>query len=58
MLFAWCTNDPPLHAGYRVERKFKAAAAESDQMDMMTSGERMYAIGIIQNGDLILTIQA
>jgi hypothetical protein len=58
VLFAWSTDDPPLHARYRVEWKFKAAAAESEPMDEMTPGERMRVLGIIQVGDPILTTEA
>jgi peptide deformylase len=55
IVFAWSTDDPPLHARYRIEWKFKApddggAAA----MDTMSPGERMRALDIVQEGDQIL----
>lgn len=57
-LFAWSTDDPPLHARYRVEWKFKAPAEESEPMETMTPSQRMSAIGIIQVGDSTLTTEA
>lgn len=54
--FAWSTTDPPLHARYRLKWRFRAddkeptLAATTD-----TSTEKMRKIGIIQEGDPILT---
>jgi peptide deformylase len=57
-LFAWSTDDPPLHARYRVEWKFKAAAEESRPVDTMTPSQRMGSLGIIQEGDPLLTTES
>jgi peptide deformylase len=58
VLYAWSTDDPPLHARYRVEWKFKAPAEESEPMEAMTPSQRMSALGIIQAGDPMLTTEA
>lgn len=57
--FTWSTDDPPLHARYRVEWKFKAPAeGETSPMETMTPGQRMSALGIVQVGDPVLTTEA
>jgi transcriptional regulator with XRE-family HTH domain len=49
--FSWATDDPPLHARYRLEWKFRA----HDEEPMTTTpSETMRSIGIVQEGDLIL----
>lgn len=56
-MFTWSTEDPPLHARYRIEWKFKAPAAteETSSMETTSPGERMASVGIVQEGDDILT---
>ncbi|WP_405994077.1 peptide deformylase [Streptomyces sp. NBC_00986] len=58
-VFAWSTEDPPLHARFRLEWKFRARPDhEEDQHDMetaTTASERMHAVGIVQDGDPGLT---
>jgi peptide deformylase len=49
--FSWATDDPPLHARYRLEWKFRA----HDEEPMRTTpSDTMRSIGIVQEGDLIL----
>lgn len=52
--FTWSTENPPLHARYRIEWKFKNVTEESSSMETMTPSERMRALGVIQEGDPIL----
>jgi peptide deformylase len=52
--FNWSTDDPPLHARYRVEWKFKAPTEETVSADQMSPSERMTTLGIVQEGDPIL----
>ncbi|MGW6287843.1 peptide deformylase [Streptomyces sp. NPDC055107] len=55
-VFTWSTEDPPLHARYRLEWKFRARPdREERQMDDATASERMRAVGVVQEGDPILT---
>jgi peptide deformylase len=55
IVFAWSTDDPPLHARYRIEWKFKSPEdGGSAEMDTMSPGERMRALDIVQEGDPIL----
>lgn len=55
-LYSWATDDPPLHARYRLEWNFRAradgdlAAAEPQ----VRPSEQMRALGIVQEGDAIL----
>lgn len=56
-LFAWSTSDPPLHARYRVEWKFKGATDKTNEATLSPSA-RMSALGIVQEGDTILTTPA
>jgi peptide deformylase len=57
-IYAWSTDDPPLHARYRLEWKFRARP-ERDRAGESTvkasSSETMAAIGVIQEGDPILS---
>jgi peptide deformylase len=56
--FTWSTDNPPLHARYRVEWKFKAPAErEGSPMEAMTPSQRMSAVGIVQVGDPVLTTE-
>lgn len=52
--FTWSTENPPLHARYRIEWKFKNAVEESPPMETMAPSERMRALGVVQEGDPIL----
>jgi peptide deformylase len=58
MTYTWSTEDPPLHARYRVEWKFKAFAEEGTPMESMSPAERMKTLGIVQLGDPILTTES
>lgn len=54
--FAWSTTDPPLHARYRLEWKF--TNQKETTLPPTAAGtpvEKMRSIGIIQDGDPILT---
>ena len=56
-LFSWSTDDPPLHARYRLEWKFRAGPEDEKAptpMGTRTASEIMQSIGIIQRGDLVL----
>jgi peptide deformylase len=53
VLYSWSTEDPPLHARYRLEWHFR----DSDHVHQETlpkPSEIMSALGIVQEGDLIL----
>lgn len=55
VLFLWHTEDPPLHARYRIEWKFRNSAGDQpDTVERMTPAERMAEIGIVQEGDDVL----
>ncbi|WP_405580631.1 peptide deformylase [Streptomyces sp. NBC_01092] len=58
-VFAWSTEDPPLHARFRLEWKFRARPDQEENLELMeseaTASERMRAVGIVQEGDPILT---
>jgi peptide deformylase len=55
-IYSWSTIDPPLHARYRLEWKFRARPdTEETPHAMQTASDRMRAIGIVQDGDPILT---
>jgi peptide deformylase len=56
-VFAWSTEDPPLHARYRLEWKFRARPdrEETPHLETAPASERMRAIGVVQEGDPILT---
>ncbi|WP_436775668.1 peptide deformylase [Yinghuangia sp. YIM S09857] len=55
-IYAWTTQDPPLHARYRLEWKFRAGPSdEGDASHMaLTPSAKMSSIGIVQVGDEIL----
>ncbi|MFI9465721.1 peptide deformylase [Streptomyces xiamenensis] len=55
-LFAWSTDDPPLHARYRLEWKFRSSNTEEETTDTMTAtaSEKMRSVGMVQEGDAIL----
>jgi peptide deformylase len=55
VVFAWSTDEPPLHARYRIEWKFKVPDdGEAPQMETMTPAERMRSLEIVQEGDPVL----
>jgi peptide deformylase len=55
VIFAWSTDEPPLHARYRLEWKFRAPdEGDAEPMDTMSPEERMQALGILQEGDPML----
>ena len=55
MVFAWSTDEPPLHARYRIEWKFKTPDnGDADEMETMTPAERMHSLDIAQEGDPVL----
>ncbi|WP_055590534.1 peptide deformylase [Streptacidiphilus griseoplanus] len=59
-IFSWTTDDPPLHARYRLEWKFRACPNHEEASPAMptSASEKMRSIGIVQAGDPILTGQA
>lgn len=56
-IFAWSTEDPPLHARFRLEWKFRNGprSEETKQSMTATASERMRDVGMVQEGDPILT---
>jgi peptide deformylase len=55
VVFTWSTDEPPLHARYRIEWKFKGSGeGEATEMDTMSPAERMRALDIMQEGAPIL----
>ncbi|MGD6742964.1 peptide deformylase [Streptomyces sp. BH106] len=55
-IYTWSTDDPPLHARYRLEWKFRARTGDEEAPHVMQSAsDRMQAVGIVQEGDPILT---
>jgi len=55
VLFTWSTEDPPLHARYRIEWKFKATPEERGDVETASPSDTMRALGIMQEGELILS---
>ena len=55
-IFEWATEDPPLHARYRLEWRFKARSP-GEQRERQAS-ERMRDLGIVQEGAPILRLAA
>lgn len=55
-IYAWSTDDPPLHARYRLEWKFRARPDEKTGNSMATTSasDTMRLLGILQEGDPIL----
>lgn len=52
VIFSWAIDEPPLHARYRLEWKFKAPdEGEMVKMETMSPAERMRSLGIVQEGD-------
>lgn len=59
-VFSWSTDEPPLHARFRLEWNFRAKTPKEPNLNGTadTASARMQAIGIIQEGDPILTTPA
>lgn len=54
-VFTWSTDDPPLHARYRIEWKFKGAGADDrSDVEALTPADQMQALGIAQEGEPVL----
>ncbi|MEU9183339.1 peptide deformylase [Streptomyces sp. NPDC048484] len=58
-VYSWTTDDPPLHARYRLEWKFRARTHTEETPHAMetvlSASDRMREAGIVQDGDPILT---
>lgn len=52
-IFSWATENPPLHARYRIEWKF--GARHDEESMTTTASEAMRSVGIVQEGDPILS---
>ncbi|WP_255951583.1 peptide deformylase [Streptomyces odontomachi] len=59
-VFSWSTDDPPLHARYRLEWKFRHQSTKETTLTPTadTASARMQSVGIVQEGDPILTSPA
>jgi len=56
VVFTWSTDEPPLHARYRIEWKFKVPDdGETSEVETMSPTERMRSLGIAQEGQAVLT---
>jgi len=55
-VYSWSTSEPPLHARYRLEWKFRARpdSPEGEQMPALTPSQAMREIGIVQDDDPLL----
>src|SRR3974390_1052826 len=53
--FTWSADAPPVHARYRMEWKFRSAPKTKEDRTNLSASERMSAIGVVQEGDQILT---
>ena len=52
VVFSWAIEEPPLHARYRLEWKFKVPdEGELAKMETMSPAERMRSLDIVQEGD-------
>lgn len=58
LVFAWSTENPPLHARYRLEWRFKARPATDQGDEHVSPIETMKAMGVVQEGDPILASPA
>jgi peptide deformylase len=55
VVFTWSTDEPPLHARYRIEWKFRVPEeGEATEMDTMSPAELMRSLDIAQEGDPVL----
>lgn len=57
-VFTWSTDEPPLHARYRIEWRFKATKMEGSELETLSPSDRMASLGIVQSGDSVLTTVA
>jgi peptide deformylase len=56
VVFTWSTDEPPLHARYRIEWKFRAPEdEETTDVETISPSERMRSLDIAQDGDPVLT---
>jgi peptide deformylase len=54
-IFSWSTDEPPLHARYRIEWKFRVPDdQETDNVKTISPAEQMRALDIAQEGDPVL----
>lgn len=57
-IYAWSTDDPPLHARYRLEWRFRAWPEHDGKagaaMATASASETMRSLGVVQDGDPIL----
>jgi peptide deformylase len=51
-IFSWATDEPPLHARYRLEWKFRQPP--TSQAEPVSPSEAMQLLGIVQEGEPIL----
>ncbi|MBV8995577.1 MAG: peptide deformylase [Pseudonocardiales bacterium] len=56
--FSWTTDDPPLHARYRLEWRFKQRPAHHLDSSNTKPSQTMAKLGVIQLGDPLLRQQA
>jgi peptide deformylase len=55
VVFTWSTDEPPLHARYRIEWKFRAPDdEEATKMETMSPAQQMRSLEIIQEGAPVL----
>ncbi|MGH3646840.1 MAG: peptide deformylase [Micromonosporaceae bacterium] len=54
----WSTDDPPLHARYRIEWRFREPKAHAEVLDALGPADRMASLGVVQLGDPILANEA
>jgi peptide deformylase len=53
--FSWSTDEPPVHARYRIEWRFKVPEeGERIEMETLSPAERMRSLDIVQEGDPML----
>jgi len=56
VVYTWSTDEPPLHARYRMEWKFRRPdGEEKPPMQALSPAEQMRSLDIVQDGDPILT---
>ncbi|MCK2238913.1 MULTISPECIES: peptide deformylase [unclassified Crossiella] len=53
-VYSWATEDPPLHARYRLEWHFRAAARIAAEARQQRPSEVMQALGVLQRDDPLL----
>jgi hypothetical protein len=55
VIFSWSTEEPPLHARYRIEWKFRAPGhEEAAEVETASPSEVMRSLDIAQEGDQVL----